>query len=86
MKVNLFAILRREVREGRLRVMREEDDNDVNGMKEESGGKKVIPSGGCSMRKEHNIIRIVQGANEINVYYIASNTSLGKCYKQAIDV
>jgi len=30
------------VREGRLRAIREEDEyNDVKGMKEESGGKKV---------------------------------------------
>jgi len=29
------------VREGRLRVIREEEYNDVKGMKEESGGKKV---------------------------------------------
>jgi len=39
---DLFAILRREVSEGRLRVMREEGRvNDVKGMKEESRGKKV---------------------------------------------
>jgi len=38
----VYAILRREVREGRLRVIREEDRVQyVKGMKEESGGKKV---------------------------------------------
>jgi len=36
-------MLRREVREGRLRVIREDQTeyNDLKGMKEESGGKKV---------------------------------------------
>jgi len=36
------AIIRREVREGRLRVIKEKTEyNDVKGMKEESEGKKV---------------------------------------------
>jgi len=38
----LIAILRQEVREGRLRVIREEDRVEyVKGMKEKSRGKKV---------------------------------------------
>jgi len=42
MIIDIFAILRREVREGRLRVIREDREyNYVKGMKEESGGKKV---------------------------------------------
>jgi len=42
MKEDLFAILRREVREGRLRVIRDEDRvQRMKGMKEENGGKKV---------------------------------------------
>jgi len=41
MIINLFVILRRKVREGRLRVIRSSEYNDVKGMREESGVKKV---------------------------------------------
>jgi len=41
MIIKSFVILRREVRERRLREEKKTEYNDVKGMKEESGGKKV---------------------------------------------